>query len=74
MDLSEKSAANMAYMVQEITSKLKMVNAQALHASRFNTESYDDLHDLYEMVIKKNAFSPNEMQAIVEELGHLKKD
>ncbi|WP_026684479.1 DUF1128 domain-containing protein [Heyndrickxia coagulans] len=74
MDLSEKSTQNMTYMVQAITAKLKMVNTAALQSSQFSLDRYDDLFDLYEMVMKKNTFSPNEMQAIVEELGSLKKD
>ena len=74
LDLSEKTAQNMAYMVQAITAKLKMVNTAALQPSQFSIDHYDDLFDLYEMVMKKNTFSPNEMQAIVEELGSLKKD
>ncbi|MDL5042147.1 MULTISPECIES: DUF1128 domain-containing protein [Heyndrickxia] len=74
LDLSEKTAQNMAYMVQAITTKLKMVNTAALQSSQFSIDHYDDLFDLYEMVMKKNTFSPNEMQAIVEELGSLKKD
>jgi len=64
----------MAYMVQAITAKLKMVNTAALQSSQFSLDRYDDLFDLYKMVMKKNTFSPNEMQAIVEELGSLKKD
>ena len=74
LDLSEKTAQNMAYMVQAITAKLKMVNTAALQSSQFSIDHYDDLFDLHEMVMKKNTFSPNEMQAIVEELGSLKKD
>ncbi|MGG3965151.1 DUF1128 domain-containing protein [Heyndrickxia faecalis] len=74
LDLSEKSTQNMTYMVQAITAKLKMVNTAALQSSQFSLDRYDDLFDLYKMVMKKNTFSPNEMQAIVEELGSLKKD
>jgi len=72
VDLSEKSARNMAFMVQEITFKLKMGNVAALQASQFSLDRYDDLLDLYKMDEEKYV-SPNEMQAIVEELGSLKK-
>jgi uncharacterized protein YfkK (UPF0435 family) len=34
---------------------------------------YEELKDIYDLVMKKPTFSPNEMQAIVEELGSLKK-
>lgn len=43
----------MAYMVQAITAKLKMVNTAALQSSQFSIDHYDDLFDLYEMVMKK---------------------
>jgi uncharacterized protein YfkK (UPF0435 family) len=60
-------------MITQITTKLKMVNAEAIKATNYNEEVYDDLQEIYEMVMKKNTFSPNEMQAIVEELGNLRK-
>lgn len=72
MDLSNKTSDNIQYMISQITTKLKMVNVEAIKASHFNEEMYDDLLDIYEMVMKKNTFSPNEMQAIVEELGSLR--
>jgi uncharacterized protein YfkK (UPF0435 family) len=34
---------------------------------------YEELKEIYEMVLRKNSFSPNEMQALVEELGSLRK-
>jgi uncharacterized protein YfkK (UPF0435 family) len=34
---------------------------------------YNELKEIYEMVMKKQSFSPSEMQAIAEELGNLRK-
>ncbi|PTY76843.1 hypothetical protein B5V89_16835 [Heyndrickxia sporothermodurans] len=73
MDLTIKSAENIQYMISQITTKLRMVNVDAIKSSQYNEDVYEDLHDIYEMVMKKNTFSPNEMQAIVEELGNLRK-
>ncbi|MBS4175037.1 DUF1128 domain-containing protein [Bacillus sp. FJAT-49736] len=73
MNLTEKTFENIEYMITQITTKLRMVNADAIKATNYNEEMYDDLHDIYQMVMKKNTFSPNEMQAIVEELGSLRK-
>lgn len=73
VDLTIKSAENIDYMISQITTKLRMVNADAIKSSQYNEDVYEDLHDIYEMVMKKNTFSPNEMQAIVEELGNLRK-
>lgn len=73
MDLTTKSIENIQYMISQITTKLKMVNVDAIKSSHYNEDVYEDLYDIYEMVMKKNTFSPNEMQAIVEELGSLRK-
>lgn len=73
MDLSVKSNENIQYMVEQITTKLRMVNTGAISSDHFSTSSYDDLKDIYELVIRKTSFSPSEMQAIVEELGNLRK-
>ncbi|QQZ08749.1 DUF1128 domain-containing protein [Heyndrickxia vini] len=73
MDLTIKSTENIQYMISQITTKLRMVNVDAIKSSQYNEDVYEDLHDIYEMVMKKNTFSPNEMQAIVEELGNLRK-
>lgn len=73
MDLSKKSAENVAYMVEKIKEKLKVLNFDAIKPSHFSKEWYDELKDIYEMVMRKNTFSPSEMQAIAEELGNLRK-
>ena len=73
MDLSIKSAENVEYMVDVIKTKLRMVNVGAIKPGHFDEEMYEDLHDLYTMVARKDNFSPSEMQAIAEELGNLRK-
>lgn len=60
-------------MIEAIKEKLRMVNADAMKPENFDTESYEDLVYLYELVHKRDAFSPSEMQAIVAELGSLRK-
>ncbi|HZG71550.1 MAG TPA: DUF1128 domain-containing protein, partial [Chondromyces sp.] len=73
MDLSVKSAENVEYMIEQIKSKLRMVNVGAVKSTHFDGEMYEELKELYEMVMRKSNFSPSEMQAIVEELGSLRK-
>ncbi|MBP3038515.1 DUF1128 domain-containing protein [Bacillaceae bacterium Marseille-Q3522] len=73
MNLSKKSFENVEYMVEKIKEKLKILNFSAVKPSHFNEEMYDELKELYDLVMKKNTFSPSEMQAIVEELGALRK-
>ncbi|WCK55319.1 DUF1128 domain-containing protein [Aneurinibacillus sp. Ricciae_BoGa-3] len=73
MDLSNKSPENIEFMIEEIKNKLRVVNAAAIKPSHFNDEQYEDLKDIYDMVMKKNTFSISEMEAIVTELGSLRK-
>ncbi len=73
MNLAEKSVENVEFMIEKIKEKLKVMNLGAIKPSHFDENMYEDLKDIYELVMKKNSFSPNEMQAIVEELGSLRK-
>lgn len=73
MDLTNKSVENVEFMIERIKDKLKVMNLGAIKPSHFDENMYEELKDIYELVMKKNTFSPNEMQALVEELGSLKK-
>lgn len=73
MNLSQKTTENVEFMIEAIKEKLKVLNFGAIKPSHFDEEMYEELRDIYELVMKKNSFSPNEMQAIVEELGSLRK-
>lgn len=73
LNLSQKSTENVEYMIEKIKEKLRVLNLGAIKPSHFDEEMYEDLKEIYELVMKKNSFSPNEMQAIVEELGSLRK-
>lgn len=73
MNLSEPSVENVTYMIETIKEKLRMVNVDAMKSEDFNASQYEDLVYLYEMVKKRDTFSPSEMQAIVSELGSLRK-
>lgn len=73
MNLSKPSQENVVYMIDQMKEKLRMANGDAMKAEHFTEENYEDLLYLYEMVMKRNSFSPNEMQAIVTELGSFRK-
>ncbi|WP_342429870.1 DUF1128 domain-containing protein [Neobacillus sp. FSL H8-0543] len=74
MNLSQKSTENVEFMIEQIKEKLKVLNLGAIKPSHFDEEMYEELLEIYEMVRKKPSFSPNEMQALVEELGNLRKN
>ncbi|MGN7478451.1 DUF1128 domain-containing protein [Solibacillus silvestris] len=73
MDLSNPSQQNVIYMIEQIKEKLRMVNVDAMQSDAFDEEKYEDLQYLYKMVMKRDSFSPSEMNAIVAELGSLRK-
>lgn len=73
MDLAQKSIENVEFMIEKIKEKLKVLNFGAIKPSHFDEEMYEELKDIYDLVMKKNSFSPNEMQALAEELGNLRK-
>ncbi|WML49869.1 DUF1128 domain-containing protein [Neobacillus sp. PS3-34] len=73
MDLTQQSIENVEYMIEKIKEKLKVLNLGAIKPSHFDEEMYEELKEIYEMVMRKNSFSPSEMQALVEELGNLRK-
>ncbi|TSI10640.1 DUF1128 domain-containing protein [Lysinibacillus sp. BW-2-10] len=73
MDLTKPNQENVVYMIEQIKEKLRMVNVDAMKSDDFPEDNYEDLMYLYEMVMKRNSFSPSEMQAIVSELGALRK-
>ena len=73
MDLSKPTDENIVFMISAIKEKLRLVNADAIRPEDFDSASYEDLRDLYEMVQSRQSFSPNEMQAIASELSSLRK-
>ncbi|WP_431027994.1 DUF1128 domain-containing protein [Lysinibacillus sp. LZ02] len=73
MDLSTPSQDNVIYMIEQMKEKLRMVNVDAMKPEHFSEENYEDLLYLYEMVMKRDSFTPSEMQAIVAELGSFRK-
>ena len=73
MDLSVQSVENVEFMIEKIKEKLNVLNMGAIKPSHFDEDMYEELREIYEMIMKKDSFSINEMQAIAEELGNLRK-
>jgi uncharacterized protein YfkK (UPF0435 family) len=63
----------MNQMVEEISQKLNMLNVGVIRVDDFNEEKMEEIADLHHMVMKKDSFSPSEMQAIAQELATLRK-
>jgi len=63
----------MEFMIEEIKKKLKMAAVSAIKPGHFDMEQYDEIYELYDIVIGKTLFSISEMEAIVTELGKLRR-
>lgn len=73
MNLSVKSQENVEKMIEIIQDKLQMVNRAVLQPSDIDLQFYDNLVDVYEMIIKKDSFSVSEINAIIDELRTFRK-
>ncbi len=72
-DLTQWSEANVDFMFEEIKKKLRMATGGSIKVTNMQQDSYEDLKDLYDMVMSKDKFSISEIDAITSELGKLRK-
>jgi len=72
-NLQNYSQENVEFMIDAIKTKLRMATASAMQASNFDSDKYEDIKDLYEVVTSKDNFSISEVEALVSELGRLRK-
>ncbi|WP_058301493.1 DUF1128 domain-containing protein [Gorillibacterium timonense] len=73
MDLTKASKENVEYMIEQVKQKLRMASGAAIRAEHFDESRYEELVELYEHVAGKSTFSVSEIDAIVQELGRLRK-
>lgn len=73
MITNEKTQQNVELMIEAIKGRLKMATAAAMHPSAFSVEQYDDIKDVYDIVMSKSSYSISEMEALVSELGRLRR-
>lgn len=73
MSLDVPSKENMIFILDELKKKLTMANTSVMNPDAFDMDVYEDLLDLYQMVTRKERISISEMEAIVSELGSMRK-
>ncbi|BCG61022.1 DUF1128 domain-containing protein [Paenibacillus sp. URB8-2] len=73
MDLSNPTQSNVEYMIECIKTKLKMASAAAMQSSAFSLDKYEDIRDIYEVVMDSDRLSIAQVEALVSELGRLRK-
>ncbi|MBP1906383.1 uncharacterized protein YfkK (UPF0435 family) [Paenibacillus turicensis] len=72
-DLTQKTTENIEFMIEEIKNKLRMATGAAMTASAFSLDRYDDIVEVYEIVMSKERLSISEVEALAKELGSLRK-
>ncbi|SFM26661.1 DUF1128 domain-containing protein [Salibacterium qingdaonense] len=73
MGLEQPTEDNLNFMVEEIGKKLQVVNASAFEPGNFDISHYDEIKEMYDMIESKENISVSEMDAIISELGRIKK-
>lgn len=73
MDLSNPTQENVEYMIEAIKNKLRMASGAAMQSSSFSVEQYEDIFDVYDLVINKPSLSISEVEAVASELGRLRR-
>lgn len=73
MSLEQANRDNLEYMITDLQKKLQIVNVSVMKPEHFDVDQYHEIKEIYEMVDSKNNISVSEMQAIVSELGRLRK-
>ncbi|MFC0188926.1 DUF1128 domain-containing protein [Fictibacillus aquaticus] len=72
MDLTAKNEENLDYMIESMKKKLQLVNSGLIQGSDYSLDKYDDIKELYDMVMKMKSFSVRDLEGIVSELGSMK--
>lgn len=50
---SERTQANVEMMIEAIKDKLKMATAAAMQSSAFSVDQFDDIKDIYDIIMSK---------------------
>ncbi|ULG71531.1 DUF1128 family protein [Macrococcus brunensis] len=64
---------NKEAMLEDIMSKLKLINKGVINAEDIDDSKEEDLKELHTMVMKRDNVSPSEIAAITDALGQLRK-
>lgn len=73
MNLNEPTSENLSYMINELATKLQVVNRGLMDPEDYDMKHFEEIKDLFDMVQHKDQLSVSEIQAIVGELGKYRK-
>lgn len=68
MDLKEKTAENVAYMLDKMSTRLDVANQIVFDPKGYDISKYDDIKFMYDFIMKKENLSAAETSAFIDEL------
>lgn len=72
MDLSTASQENLKFILNELSEKLNVANRILMDEKHYDLNKYDDLKNLYEMVLTRNQLTLAETDAFIDELRNIR--
>lgn len=72
MDLSIANQKNLQFILDELSQKLNVANRILMDEKHYDLNKYDDLKNLYDMVLTRNQLTLAETDAFIDELRHIR--
>lgn len=72
MDLSVASQENLKFILNELSDKLNVANRILMDEKHYDLNKYDDLKNLYDMVLNRGQLSLAETDAFIDELRNIR--
>jgi uncharacterized protein YfkK (UPF0435 family) len=73
MSLEQASRENIEIIMRDLAKRLVVANGSLFNPEHYDEAQYEDLYDIYEMVQRKEKLSISELDAVLLELGRLRK-
>ncbi|MBN2910610.1 DUF1128 family protein [Polycladomyces sp. WAk] len=74
MNLETPSQENLVHLINEIKSRLKVVNTALIDPQEYRLEDYAEILALYHMIRRKDdRLTMMEIEGVLEELGRLRR-
>lgn len=74
MNLNEPTEENLNFIINDMATRLKVVNRSVMNPEDYDLAKYEDLLDLHTMLKQKGNLSPQETQAFIDELASYRKN
>lgn len=73
MSLEKPTYENLEFMLTDLKKRIRIVNEALIDPADFRLEDYDDIREVYEMVVNRPQLTMMQMEGVLAELGELRK-